>query len=256
MIVVRSALFNLWFYGLTIVMGFGGLVCHLLGWRSAVAYARIWARLLLGGLRVICGVSWTLTGTEHLPPTGPALLASMHQSAFDTIIWVLLAPEFSYVLKVELTRVPLFGSLLNRAGMIPVDRRAGMAAMRGLLRESDRAKAEGRQIIIFPEGTRAPPGEHLPLQPGVAAIATRTELPVIPVVTDSGLHWGRRAFRKYPGVIHIAVQPPLPAGLPRAEILGRLEAIFADAPARLASAVDNSVGEPRRQFSKWPSRLE
>ena len=96
--------------------------------------------------------------------------------------------------------------------MIAVDRSGGARAMRGLMRDAARAVAERRQIVIFPEGTRAEPGAVLPLQPGIAALAASTGLPVIPVVTDSGRCWGRRAFRKYPGVIHIVLLPPIPCG--------------------------------------------
>jgi 1-acyl-sn-glycerol-3-phosphate acyltransferase len=90
------------------------------------------------------------------------------------------------------------------------------------MRDAEDAARAGRQIVIFPEGTRAEPGAVLPLQPGVAALAAQTGLPVIPVVTDSGLHWGRRSFRKQPGTIRIVIRPPLPAGLRRDELMRRL----------------------------------
>ena len=115
------------------------------------------------------------------------------------------------MLKSELLRIPLFGPLMPLTGMIAVDRSGGANALRGLVREGERAMREGRQIVIFPEGTRAEPGAMLPLQPGVAALAARTRLPVIPVVTDSGHCWGRRAFHKRPGTIHIRVLKPIPA---------------------------------------------
>ncbi len=107
-------------------------------------------------------------------------------------------------------RVPLFGSLIAAAGMIPIDRDAGTAAIRILLRESDRAVREGMQIVIFPEGTRSEPGKPEPMQPGILALASRTGLPIVPVATDSGLCWGRRAFRKRPGTIHIVIGEPIP----------------------------------------------
>jgi 1-acyl-sn-glycerol-3-phosphate acyltransferase len=122
--------------------------------------------------------------------------------------------------------------------MISVDREAGGAAMRTLLRGGDRAKAEGRHIIIFPEGTRVDPNEHPPLQPGVAALASRTGLKVVPVMTDSGRCWGRRAFRKLPGTIRIMIQPPLAVPPRREAVLEALQAAFA--PGKL---VDKSVGE-------------
>ena len=214
MILLRSMAFNAWFYGVTTVVS----LWHSLFTRrprAVMAAARGWAALVLAGLRPCCRIDWVVTGREHLPASGAALIAPMHQSAFDTLVWLLLVPDCVYVLKRELTRVPLFGALLLRAGMIPVDREAGAPAMRELIRRAVAAAAADRQIVIFPEGTRVPPGVTARLQPGIAALATRTGLPVIPVVTDSGLYWGRRAFRKLPGTIRIAILPPLPARLPR-----------------------------------------
>jgi 1-acyl-sn-glycerol-3-phosphate acyltransferase len=164
------------------------------------------------------------------------LIASRHQSAFDTFVWLTLVPRCSYVLKRELLRIPLLGPLIPLAGMIAVDRGGGGGALRGLMRDGDRAVREGRQIVIFPEGTRAEPGALLPLQPGIAALAARTRLPVIPVVTDSGQYWGRRAFHKRSGTIHIRVLEPIPTGIGRDQLMQRLEA------ALRSEAVENSVG--------------
>ena len=156
--------------------------------------------------------------------SGAALIASRHQSAFDTIVWLTLVPRCCYVLKRELLRIPLFGPLMPLAGMIAVDRSGGAGALRALVRDGERAAREGRQIVIFPEGTRADPGAMLPLQPGVAALAARTHLPVIPVVTNSGRFWGRRAFHKRAGTIQIRVLKPIPPGIGRDQLMQRLEA--------------------------------
>lgn len=244
MIWLRSAAFNLWFYGITVLFALATPLVRLGPPAWSFALARLWARLVLSGLRPLCGITVEITGREHLPTHGPALVASQHQSAFDTIIWFLIAPAPAYVLKTELTRIPLYGGMCRKLGMIVVDRSAGASAIRGLLRDADRAMAEGRQIVIFPEGTRAPPGAVLPLQPGIAALAARTRLPVIPVVTDSGSSWGRRAWRRRPGTIRVAIQPPLPAGLPRDELMQRLAALYA-API----PVDNSVGAVPLRFT-------
>ena len=248
MIVLRSLLFNLWFFGLTTVLAVAALPLRLFAPRRAIPYAQGWIRLVLGGLRLICGIGYRVEGLENLPASGPALIASMHQSAFDTLVWALIAPRFAYVLKRELTRIPLFGPMLVATGMIPVDRDAGAAALRGLLRQADRALAEQRQIVIFPQGTRVAPGMQVRLHPGVAALAARTRLPVIPVVTDSGRYWGRRAFRKRPGTIRIVLLPPLPSGLSREALMQRLEAAFAACPPLCDTPVENSVGTPAARF--------
>ena len=249
MIWVRSTVFNLWFYTATVVVAvLSALV--LPGPQSwARGVAKFWARIVLAPLRPLCGITVVVSGREHLPAHGPALIVSQHQSAFDTVVWLLLVPEAAYVLKQELSRIPFYGTLCNKMGMIPVDRGGGASAIRGLLRAADNAVAHDRQIVIFPEGSRAPPGAPLPLQPGVAALAARTGLPVIPVVTDSGLCWGRRTFRKDPGVIHIAIQPPLPARMPRVELMERLTVLYAR-----GVTVDNSVGGATFDFSSYPRK--
>jgi 1-acyl-sn-glycerol-3-phosphate acyltransferase len=244
MIWLRSAVFNLWFYGVTAVLAVVSSLVLLGPPRWAQALARLWARSVLGALRPLCGITVSVTGREHLPPAGTMLVASQHQSAFDTLVWLLLVRNPAYVLKQELTRIPFFGGMCRGLNMIAVDRSAGANAIRTLLRGADAAIAAGRPIVIFPEGTRVAPGATLPLQPGIAALASRTGLPVIPVATDSGRCWGRRAFRKLPGVIHVAIQPPFPANLPRAELMDRLAALYA-API----PVDNSVGSALSGFT-------
>jgi 1-acyl-sn-glycerol-3-phosphate acyltransferase len=222
---LRSALFNLFFYGLTTIMVLALPLVTRRGEAAMQAHVRLWARLVLGAARRICGISWRVTGQL---PAGPALIASRHQSAFDTIVWFLLlappAPTPAYVLKRELTRIPLVSKFCDGLGLIVVDRQAGAAAIRTLLRGADAALRAGRSIVIFPEGTRGPPDRMLPLQPGVAALAQRAGLPVIPVATDSGRHWGRRAFVKNPGTITIEIREPLPPGLPREALMDALSA--------------------------------
>jgi 1-acyl-sn-glycerol-3-phosphate acyltransferase len=239
MIFLRSTLFNLFFFGATFVLTLVGSALWLLAPYRMLDLAVAWARLLLWGARVICGIRWQVTGEL---PTGAALIAPHHESAFDTLIWLTLVPRPAFVMKREMLRVPLFGALTRPAGMIAVDRRGGARAMRGLMRDAAQALAQQRQIVIFPEGTRAEPGTLLPLQPGVAALAASTGLPVIPVVTDSGRCWSRRAFRKRPGVVHIVLLPPIPAGLRRKDLLRRLETALRTDVRTAALPVDNSVG--------------
>ena len=245
---LRSALFNVWFYGVTVVMAVSSLGMRVVAPNRAMSWARTWARLVIAGLWPLCRIRVAVSGLENLPADEPALIASQHQSAFDTMLWLTLIPNTAYVLKKELLRIPLFGDMCRRTGMIAVDRGAGGAAIRALLRGADAAVAARRTIVIFPEGTRAHPGAPLPLQPGIAALASRTGLPVIPVVTDSGKCWGRRAFRKNAGVIHVVIQPPLPARMEREALLRTLEQRFAEGTTDLDKLVDNSVGAPFRSL--------
>src|SRR4051812_47712145 len=217
MSLLRSALFNVFFFVATFLLVLPGTVVRLGAPHRVLGVARLWARIMVGGVRVICGIRLEVIGQKLLSEGGPMLIASRHQSAFDTIVWLVLVPRCCYVVKRELLSIPLFGPLIPLSGMIGVDRSGGTPALRGLIREGERAVRERRQIVIFPEGTRADPGAMLPLQPGIAALAARTALPVIPVVTDSGRCWGRRAFHKRPGTIHIRLLEPIPAGIGRDE---------------------------------------
>jgi 1-acyl-sn-glycerol-3-phosphate acyltransferase len=242
MLFARALLFNNWFFGITALLGIAALPVRAFARPFAYRYARAWIRLVLAGARVICGIRIELSGTEFLPREGPALIASQHQSAFDTLVWLTLVPHASYVVKQELTSVPLFGPMLVPAGMIPVDRAGGAAALRELLHRAAAARDAGRQIVIFPEGTRVAPGARVRLQPGIVAVARHLGLPVIPVATDSGLCWGRRAFLKKPGSIHIALGRPVPAGTGRDALIAAIEAHWHGNP-QAPEPVDKSVGK-------------
>jgi 1-acyl-sn-glycerol-3-phosphate acyltransferase len=236
MITLRSALFNVVFFAVCFALTLPATVVRLIAPDRVLVLAIVWGRTLVAAARIICGIRVEVTGLQHIPQ-GAALIASRHQSAFDTFVWLTLLPRCCYVFKDDLLRIPLFGSLITAAGMIAVDRGAGAGAIRALLREGDRAVREQRQIVIFPEGTRGEPGRPLALQPGVAALASRTGLPVIPVTTDSGRCWGRRSFRKRPGTIHIVIGAPLPAHTERKALLLALTDCFdaLDAGATYAS---------------------
>jgi 1-acyl-sn-glycerol-3-phosphate acyltransferase len=239
MTLLRSALYNVFFFCSTFVMTLLATAVSLIAPHRVIAVVIAWARLELAGVRAICGIRWQISGPL---PNGPALIASHHESTFDTLIWFALLPRPAYVLKQELTRIPLFGRLTRPAGMIAVDRSGGAQAMRRLIRDAAKAVTAQRQIVIFPEGTRAEPGTLLPLQPGVAALAASTGLPVIPVMTDSGHCWGRRAFRKRPGVIHVSLLPAIAPTTRRQDLLLRLEAAWRSGAAASREAVENSVG--------------
>ena len=243
MILLRAVLFNIAFFGLTALVSLGALPLLAAPRQGIMAVARFWARASVTLLRVIVGVRVELHGMDRIPP-GPVVIAAKHQSAFDTIVWLTLLPDTAYVLKKELLSIPFYGWHLRKSGMIPVDRAGGGGALRSMLRSAQAALAEGRQVVIFPEGTRTAPGQRVPYQPGVVAIAGLGLAPVIPVATDSGRVWARRALLKRPGVIRISVLPPLPPGLPRAKLLAELEAAIETETDRLlrGDVVDKSVG--------------
>jgi 1-acyl-sn-glycerol-3-phosphate acyltransferase len=233
---LRSALFNLLFYVGSAAIAVAALALLPGPRRWMLRLMRLWALFVLALLRGVCGIGLRVTGAEHLPADGAALVAAKHQSAFDTVVWFALLPDTAYVLKRELLHLPVYGWLARKAGMIAVDREAGPSAMRHLIRAGRAAAAEGRQVVIFPEGTRVAPGARAPYQPGIAALAAATGLPVIPAATDSGPSWGRRSFRKRPGLITLAVLPPLPPDLRREDLMRRLEEAIEAETARLCAA--------------------
>ncbi|MGC8526324.1 lysophospholipid acyltransferase family protein [Acidiphilium sp.] len=220
---------SLLFHAFIILSGItAGLWAHILlrvAPEKVLPFGQAWARLALGALRVLCGIRIAYEGLENIPD-GPVILAAQHQSALDTMIWFTRLPKPAYVMKQELSRLPVLGPLLIPSGQIPLDRSGGAKALRELTERVRAAAAAGRQIIIFPEGTRVAPGTRGHLQPGIVAIARATGLPVIPISTDSGLCWGRNAIRKHPGTVHVRVHPPLPPELDRATMLGALENVY------------------------------
>lgn len=244
MILLRSLLFNIVFLGGSALAAIVALLLLPAPRPWLVAYVRGWAKGVILALRLICGIRLRVTGLDHLPPGG-FILAAKHQSAFDTVVWLTLLDRPVYVLKRELVAIPVWGWLARRCGHVAVDRKAGSAALKSMVREARAALAEGRPVVIFPEGTRSAPGARLPYQPGVAALAMATGAVVVPAATDSGLCWGRRAFRKPPGVIHVSVLPPLPPTTSRKALMAALEtAIETETATLLAAAgyVDNSGG--------------
>jgi 1-acyl-sn-glycerol-3-phosphate acyltransferase len=240
-IVLRSAVFNVWFFGVTALLGAIGIFVRAFIPRRTLAFARFWARSALFGARWIVGIDVDITGYDRLP-AGSALLASQHQSAFDTLIWVVMLPRCSYVFKAELGDIPLFGPMLEASGQIPIDRGASIAAVRSLIRGTQAAKEAGRQIVIFPEGTRVAHGVEAEIRGGFSMIAARTGLPIYPVSTDSGRYWSRRSFIKRPGRVRIHIGEPIPYTLRGPELVTTLKQRWSDAGLTVP-VVDNSVDE-------------
>lgn len=242
MTAIRSGLFYAWLVVATLVLGVVGVFVRLFAPHRTLWVGIVWAGWLVAGLRVLCGMRVRLLGAEHLRPDEPMLIAMQHQSAYDTLVWMNLLPRVSYVFKSELRRIPIIGGMLLATGQIPVERGARGKALPGLLREAERAVADRRQIILFPQGTRTPAGVRVKLRSGVAALARHTGLPVVPVATDSGRLWQRQSFRKLPGTVHLVVCPPIPADTPPEEMLARIDDAWTLAEQAMRP-VDNSVGE-------------
>ena len=212
---LRSALFALLFYGWTVVAVLLSFPISLFGTRSVRAWAHVWLRGHRWCAAHLLGIRGRVEGRVA---EGAVIVAAKHQSMFETFEIVLMLNEPAIVLKRELADIPLWGWVVRRYGVIPVDRSGGGAALRRMMRAAEAAIAEGRPILIFPEGTRVPPGERPPLQPGFAGLYRALKLPVVPVALDSGRLWPRHRFVKRPGIVTLRFGEPIPPGLSRGEI--------------------------------------
>jgi 1-acyl-sn-glycerol-3-phosphate acyltransferase len=217
---LRSALFALAFYGGTILFVFAAFPTALFGRRPLRRHVRIWARFHRWCAASILGIHSRVEGRR---PAGAVLVAAKHQSMFETLEMVLLLDEPAVVMKRQLADIPLFGRVTLRYGCIPVDREGGASALRRMMRAAEGAIAEGRPIVIFPEGTRVDPGERPPLQPGFAGLYRALKLPVVPLALDSGRVWPR-GFVKRPGMVTMRFGAPIPPGLARDKIEGTVHA--------------------------------
>jgi 1-acyl-sn-glycerol-3-phosphate acyltransferase len=196
--------------------------------------ARFWMQGLQAVLRLVVGLSYEVRGRERLP-AGPAIIASKHQSAWETLIFHVLVPDLAVGLKYELTRIPVFGWYLMRGGAIRIDRGGAARALRSLVEGARDRAARGVSILIFPEGTRRAPEDPPDYKPGVAALYTALDLPVVPVALNSGLFWSRRSFMKRPGRITVEFLEPIPPGLDRRTFMAELQRRIETATARLVA---------------------
>lgn len=201
--------------------------------RSAV---HLWSRGIMALLAVVCDLRFRVEGRENIP-TGPAIVAAKHQSAWETVALNFVLQKPVFILKKELLWIPLIGWHFQKAGCIAIDRSMGVQAIRAMVPATKVALAKGRQVIVFPEGTRVAYGARHEYQPGVAAIYARADAPVVPVALDSGRFWGRRSVMKYPGTVTMVFLPPMPPGLDRRTFMRELETRIETASDRLAEPV-------------------
>lgn len=192
----------------------------------------IWAGVSLWGLKHIAGLNYEVRGRENLPK-GAALVASKHLSMWETIAAHILFSDPAQIMKRELLRVPVYGWYAQKVEMIVIDREAGAKTIRTMIADAKGRLAQGRPILIFPEGTRQPLGAQPDYKPGIAALYGALDLPCVPMAHNSGLYWPRRGFSRKPGKIIVEFLPPIPPGLRRAEFMTELERRIESATARL-----------------------
>lgn len=231
---LRSLLFFIVFYVNTAVILIGGSPLLLGPRRWAMAGLRFHAVTSLWWMKVICGTRVEVRGRDNLP-AGAALVASKHQSAWDTFGLVPLLHDPAIVMKEELLQLPVYGWFSRKFGMIPIKRETGPRALRIMAREAAQRIADGRHVLVFPEGTRRAPGAPPAYQPGVALLYGELGVPCVPVALNSGLFWPRRSILRKAGTIVVEFQEPIPPGLPRREFMNVLEERIENATARLTS---------------------
>jgi 1-acyl-sn-glycerol-3-phosphate acyltransferase len=238
---LRSLAFNVGFWSWTLAMAIVGIPLLALPRRFVMGHARIWMAGTQAMLKTLVGLDYEVRGREHLPRE-PAILALKHQSAWETLVLLLVIDDPAIALKRELTLIPVFGWYTLRAGMIRIDRSSGAAALRSMVEGARAALLRGSPVVIFPEGTRVAPGAHRPYHPGVAALYLQLDRPVVPVALNSGLFWPRRSFAKQPGRIVVEFLPPIAPGLDRRAFMLELE-------RRLEGATTRLVAEGRAQLA-------
>lgn len=216
----------------------------LFGTNTAVACVRTWSKIMVSGLRIICGVRYEIEGLENIPEEG-VIVASNHQSMWETVAFMSLLPKPVMVFKKELTANPVYALWGKYAG-IAIDRSRGARALKDLTAAAIEKIAEGRQVILFPEGTRVPLGKTQPFQPGVAAVYKAANAPCVPIAHNSGAHWLHPGPLKIPGVISVKILPAIPPGMDRKKFTAVLEETIAAARPDLKPGVTGQEQQSER----------
>lgn len=237
----RSIVFWIAVVAFTLVISILGLVTLPMHRDVTYRWCMFWARTVMHLLRIVCGLDCRVVGREHVPE-GPAIFALKHQSAWETIAFLAIAPPVAGVLKRELLLIPVYGWYMRRLGMVPIDRKAAGSAIREMLRRAKDATTRGRSIMIMPEGTRMAPGRAGRYNPGVAALYTTLALPVVPVALNSGLFWGRRSLLICPGTVTLEFLAPLRPGMERKVFMALLQERIETASERLRREVQGEAG--------------
>jgi 1-acyl-sn-glycerol-3-phosphate acyltransferase len=216
---IRTLMFTFAFYGGSLIIVPLVALAAPLGSEYIIRGANIWSRWHRWCARVFLGISIRFDGTI---PKGSYLFALKHESMFEAVDTLALFDRPAVVFKRELLDIPIWGWVARRHGVIPIDRESGSAAVRQMLQAGKAAIADGRPIILFPEGTRVPHGETPPLRAGMAGMYRLLGLPIIPLALDSGRFVTKGVFAKKSGVVTVKVGDAIPPGLPREEVEARV----------------------------------
>jgi 1-acyl-sn-glycerol-3-phosphate acyltransferase len=245
LVIIRSILFNVLFYLNLLVLLCLALPTLLLPRAAILGVVRFWARGNNWLLRTVCGITYELRGLERIPP-GALLVASKHQSMWETFALAPLFADPAFILKRELLWLPFFGWYAWKADMIPVDRGARSQALAAMSTRARIELARNRQIVIFPEGTRRPPGAEPRYKYGVAHLYAESGVPCLPIALNSGLFWPRRSIRRYPGTIVAEFLEPIAPGMDKQVFFEHLQQVIEAATARLIQEGERQLGPVNR----------
>ena len=209
---LKSLIFVLYLYGSMVVVGILFLPALVLPRRFTLMAIALWARMARFGMKVFCGASTEVRGTENIPDT-PVLVASKHQSMLDTILPFIYLKDPCIVLKKELMWYPIFGLYAAKAGMIPIDRSGSIRTLKTMAKRAKRAADAGRTLIIFPEGTRHLPGSNPVYKTGIALIYRELGVKCLPIALNTGLCWPSKGIQRYPGKMVVEFLPSIEPGL-------------------------------------------
>ena len=251
-IFLRSLVFNILFYLVFLFWAVIAIPTLVLARADLLRVASWWAQSNIFLMRVICGIKVEFRGTEKIPK-GPLLVASKHQSMWETISLLRFFDAPFFVLKRELKWIPIFGLFLMKANMIAIDRSAGGRALILMMKRAIEEVRRGRQFVIFPEGTRTAPGAPPNYKRGVVQIYADCGVACLPVALNSGLFWPRRTFMRYPGTLVVEFLDPLPPNLPRDEFFNRLRTTIEEATDRLVAA---GRAEQAQLFGRVPDPVK
>ena len=238
LILVRSIVFNVLFYLNTALWLIIALPTFFMPYRAILAVATAWGRSNLVLLRVVVGIDYEIRGREKLPK-GPIIVAPKHQSAWETFSLLQLFDNPVFIVKRELQWIPIFGWLMIKGRMVPVNRGARSQALAAMIERVRIELALGRQLVIFPEGTRRPAGAEPRYKFGVAHLYAAEGVPCVPIALNSGLFWPRRSIRLRPGTVLVEILDPIQPGLDKDEFFERLQHDLETATARLLVESEN-----------------
>lgn len=222
MIYLRSLLYRALFFPVSISFFVAACLGFLIGKHWFWLMGRYWALSVNWLLDKIVNVKCRFDGLENVPEGG-CLIASKHQSMWETVMFLLVLKHPSLVMKQELLKIPVYGKVGLHLGMIAVDRSGHAKALKTLMSQSKAVVAEGRPVVIFPEGTRKRPGDPPAYQIGIAALYRNLNVPVIPVALNSGVHWSNKKFIMPPGTIVMSFLPAIAPGLQRDDFMLQLQ---------------------------------